>query len=247
MHGFLLKYGQKEHLEQLLNGKLYLKCIKFFKENGEDNIGRLDRNENLTAILRYPYFKGELFFNGIKVGIVKDMNVYIPEHDKDFYTHISCFCLTIADIKNWGVHKLADKRMGNFGKDVLLIHNVNEFQKRIQDACANSKNITKLTMDKVAYISKENYHGKVNIFNKFDNFDWQQEYRIAVQNIEECNLEHFYLDIGNIKDIAILSEADKIGYEYVITNKIHGEQTDVLLGTESVQNFINSNTIKQGV
>ncbi len=66
-HGFLLKFGQKEHLENLLNGQLYLKSIRHFKENCEDKIGRYDKNENLTDVWRQPYFKGKLLFDNIEI------------------------------------------------------------------------------------------------------------------------------------------------------------------------------------
>ncbi len=64
----LLKYGQKEHLQEILKGNLYLKCIQFFKENGKDSIGRLDNNENLTDVWRYPQFNGKLLLNGMEIG-----------------------------------------------------------------------------------------------------------------------------------------------------------------------------------
>ncbi len=245
-NGILLKYGEEKHLQQLINGKLYLKNIRYFKENGNDDIGRLDKNENLTDVYRSPYFKGKIYYDNVEVAVVKALNVYIPEHDKDFFTHISSYCIVTFDLKNIGIHKLIDEKMYAFGKKVLLIHNVNEFQKRILKAANEYKDISKLHMDKVSYISKDTYHGSVNIFNKFDDLSWQQEYRIAVQCIPKCNVDHFFLDIGNIRDITMLLDINALGNKYVIADKRQKNSVDIYLGTKSVQKFLNANIIHKG-
>lgn len=240
MQELLLKYGQKQHLEQLQNGTLYLKCIKFFKENGADDIGRLDKNENLTDVLRYPYFKGQVLYNNIIVGTLSKMNVYIPEHDKDFFTHISCFVLPKFDIKTTGIKNLVDKKMKNFGAYVLMIYDFNEFLNRVVNACKIHPSISKVGKGCVTYIDAEKYHGRVDIFNKFDNLSWQQEYRIAVQDITNCNKDFLHLEIGNIEDISILTKTEELGCEYVVTDKFNKEKIDILLGTKSIENFKNN-------
>ncbi len=231
----LLKYGQKEHLQEILNGNLYLKCIQFFKENGKDSIGRLDKNENLTDVWRYPQFNGKLLLNGMEIGTFRNMNIYIPEHDKDFFTHISSFCLILIDSNNVGINKLICKKMKKFGEHVLFIHNVPKFQEIIKQACEIHPEITKMKMDKIEYISKTKYHGSINIFNKFDDLTWQQEYRIAVQNIDRCKEDHFFLKIEDISNIATVIKADDLGWEYYISNN---PDINVYFGTKNIKDDV---------
>lgn len=232
--GILLKFGQKEHLESLLNGQLYLKSIRHFKENGEDNIGRYDKNENLTDVWSYPYFEGKLLFDNIKVATISSMNIYIPEHDKDLFTHISSFCLVSFDLNNSGFNKLIDSRMQGFGDYVLIIYNVSKFQALVIEASKNHSEISKITMDKVNYIDKESFHGSVNIFNKFNNFAWQQEYRIAVRNLDKFKEDHLNLNIGRISDIAMLLKVKDLGFEYYLTIK---PNVNIYLGTKSINKY----------
>lgn len=233
-HGFLLKFGQKEHLETLLNGQLYLKSIRHFKENGKDDIGRYDKNENLTDVWRQPYFKGRLLFDNVEIATIGNMNIYIPEHDKDLFTHISSFVLSQIDLNNAGLNKLFDSKMKGFGDYVLLIHNVSKFQELVIKASESHSEISKTTMNKVNYIDKESFHGKVNIFNKFDDFEWQQEYRIAVRNLDRFQEDHLFLDIGNISDIAKLLKVGDLGFEYYLTTN---PSVNIYLGAKSVNEY----------
>ena len=233
-HGVLLKFGQKEHLETLLNGQLYLKSIRHFKENGKDSIGRYDKNENLTDVWRQPHFKGKLLFDNIEIATIGNMNIYIPEHDKDLFTHISSFCLPDINFNKRGINKLIDSRMQGFGDYVLLIHNVPKFQKLVIDASYKHPEISKTTMNKVNYVDKENFHGSVNIFSKFNDFDWQQEYRIAIRNLEKFEEDHLFLNIGDISDIAILLKTEDLGFEYYLTIE---SNVNIYLGTKSVNQY----------
>lgn len=232
LFGFLLKYGEKEHLEEFLNGKIYLKNINYFKSNGKDTIGRLDTNENINYVCNAPYFKGKLLVDNVEIMDIDGMTLYLPDKDKDKFTHMTSFSL--VEINNSvGKHSLIDERMGKFGDYVVIITDVNEFQQKLNGACKNSEKISKLSMDKIKYIDKKTFHGEVNLFYKFDNLAWQKEYRIAVRSNNFTD-DHVYINIGDINDIAKLIPVDKLGFEYYVKKNIN-DNYDIMLGKKSLE------------
>lgn len=90
--GFLIKFGHKEHLEQMMNGKVRFTSLKLYQNFENDNIG--DENEgvrtvlhqdgNLKIIYSHPFFQ-----NGRQIDFSKSIKSF-----KDFPNNnifISCF------------------------------------------------------------------------------------------------------------------------------------------------------------
>ena len=214
---FLLKYGEEKHLKQLQSGKLYMNHIGFFKQI-PDEVGRFDNMENITDIWQKPnLIKGELLCGNTKIAEIDKISIYIPEHDKNQYTHISSFCLIeIPCKKALPVYNFVDSRIQKFGDSVLLIHNIKEFIDRIMQAVKFNKKMCKCRVAPIQYLP-QNYHGSVNIFNKFEQFAYQKEWRCAIRNFKDLE-KPFYLNIGSIRDISVLMKTSELGLQCATIN-----------------------------
>lgn len=63
----------------------------------------------------------------------------------------------------------------------------------------------------VSYLSREEHHGQLDVFNKFSDYTWQYEWRIAFKQRRVSGA--YSLKIGKLSDIANVFETESLVHE----------------------------------
>jgi hypothetical protein len=196
----IIKFGLKEQLVELQKGHLYFNTIKYFKQADETNAGRLDIFENINAYM--PYAKINVYPHKsmqklLHTNFVHDVAITHGEHANRFSHIWSCFHLKNGMPVRQD-NKIFSDSMWEFGDHILLIHNVNKFFERIDNVLANIA----FARDSVTYVDKQQPQiNTMNTFTKFNTFQYQNEYRVAIKDYSDIQ---YGLKIGSIKDISLL-------------------------------------------
>ena len=190
----LIKVTKRNYAEDIQAGRLYMKSLRYFRELEQQGVG--DEEEGL--INTAP--KGEIFWNGQKIGDVRNIRTYYD---------CPVFCTATVSLKkqkNGSIkYTIPLKLLREFMVDktadyVLMIINRNEFQKRIDEKMREKKiqgffgNVN-YTDEKAHFSHEERYKAA---FRKRMEFAHQHECRLALN----LAIEDFYvLEIGDISDI----------------------------------------------
>lgn len=224
-----LKFGTKEHVENLYrNGELYFNTFKYFKELEENGDGRADKREYIEN-----YYAGtgldtiEFSLNGHKLS--KEGGLCSLEMDYSGtkkYTHL--YCMSYIDVhKTLETDLIIDERNFADGKDyVVIIHNVVEFKKRL----LNKINKIQLCCQEgyIEYFDPLNYGGKVGCFRKTNDYEYQNEWRIAANFGNDKENIPQIINIGSLEDIAFppvnkiefYKQKLQIGERVITNNKV---------------------------
>ncbi len=228
-----IKFGEKEHLKSLQNGKLYMRNLKYYNDLEKDTgiFGIGDVND------------GKFILNNIHFHIhEKDTDKYIGEFvspkislEQDDFKYAPVFCLYTMDKRNLfkeGVKKddegIYEFHLGfnssdkeniskNFKDYALLILNNDIFLEKIKKAFLNNNieivgnkvSYTDLNINDADYVKDiSNSNTRIPFWKDKNKFDYQQEYRILGLNKRiEDSIE---LDIGSIKDVTVLVKTKDI-------------------------------------
>lgn len=202
----IMKFMENRLVDSFLEeGLLYMNNIKFFREYEDTNV-RGDIHEGLSDSLRADRVSvtyGEIELKSL-VGKVDIRH--------DFTDKINIYSMTIIryiDIKQADncELKLSDN-FTTFGDACILItgDNIAIFFKRLEQALEEAA-IKEWSGKKVEYINRQNYHGKMNIFQKFDEYRWQFEWRLGLkQDFDDA----YELRLGCLKDIAEVRSTKEI-------------------------------------
>ena len=230
----LMKFGEKENLEKLRKGQVYMKNLKYYiereKQDDDECIG--DKYEgkifvkNITFTM-YNIETGEFIANG-----------HAPKASIDLgLQNYPVFCMFMLDYRNHTdcilegeqlrvTYTLTEEqrtKMSNFGEYVLIVKNNYEFIQRINAA------LKKLEMN--YYMDKVNYHESNKIeqykeiyknnyrvaFWKRNTYSYQQEYRLIIENEVD---DFMSFEIGDISDITELMTVEKLFSTYFEANFI---------------------------
>ena len=205
----LIKLGSEENMKNLYEkGELYLQTFEYFKNLEKTNDGRGDPDEYLTE-----YYAGngldditlELACkNNITGETIKHLlsratgivSFSLNESTKMF-THL--YCMSLSDIKAIKKHSTLISP-DNFAENkdfAVVIFDYNEFLNRIKNQL--QENNIPAAVGKIKYVNKENYGGDMGCFCKFDEYAYQNEWRLAVR-IPSNKAEKIH--IGSLEDIA---------------------------------------------
>lgn len=218
---FLAKFGQKEHLEELQSGTIYMNNLKRFidKELREGKKGIGDRLEATNVI-----------FNPIlEIGVGKDEittsegEVLKAEIRLDRHVKKPVFCVTCIDYKDFTIKEQNNdfleaqldfreetrrKIEKDFGEHVLLINN-NKFLAKLKSAFGNNF-IFKRVIYADRYRSNADFSNDYrsdnpNLFYwKDKSFEYQNEKRLVLLNDHIESAEKY--DIGDLSSITHLTE-----------------------------------------
>lgn len=194
----LIKFGQKEHLEALLNdGIIYMNNIDYFRKYEESKPEHLrgDRYECFDYISQ----QNKIMVLGEQMWEVDDITVF--ENRNTYPGYLYCMYALYAD-SNYCV----DGRMLDFGEYAVIIKEPLEFIRRIQKACAKEHIIPNCYP--VRYYNEKTEKGLLSPFLKRDKYYYQHEARIYIHKANPQ--ENMVLKIGPIKDIAYLVKCRKI-------------------------------------
>lgn len=210
MSWYLLKFLEKEnYVNDLLDGKLYMNTLKYFKEKENLDKARADKFETIFSHKQQK-------FDFININGIYFTNAQIQEGSitsiSQRFDLCNIFCLFASWEKTIDEKILIDEKNKTFGEYCICITNVQEFLNRVIKVI-EKENIECSFMN-VNYINKdENYEINTNEvpFTKFDDFKYQNEFRIAIdikKNIDKA----YILEIGDIRDIAFSTSIDELNY-----------------------------------
>jgi len=175
-----------------LGGELYLNTNKFFGEiDGADTV-RFDPFDGIDQSLQVKEISiaapGE---DWTPIGGIINPVVFRSTESE----RLNVFCMYMLTDQS---DQTFDTRNLAFGETAVLIANPIEFLRRVKVAA------TALGKEAfhgpVEYVDKQTYHGGMGPFRKFNDHDYQNEFRIVLTNGtgEPCRL-----NIGDIRDIAV--------------------------------------------
>lgn len=199
-----IKFGQEEHiLDMFNNGNIYLNTIQSFR-SFEDNCLRGDKYEGVSKIINYP--KGNLEIKSINYKAE-----YLSLQVRESFEHVvgnifSLYCISSFHIPNPLEFKI-DEKITEFGTHCIIIKDNVEFLKRMED-CFKTNGIT-LHHDFVSYYNASNFNGKLNVFQKPNEYSYQNEFRFYA---DSGLTKPLILNIGSLSEIAEIHKSkDVIG------------------------------------
>lgn len=196
----LIKIGVFEHMSALYEeGELYFNTFKYFRELECSSDGRGDPNEYLS------YYGG----NGTKVAIkrkgdkeytqINDVQFVSMRNNQEEYSHL--YCLSSIN-KSWTYKNkllISSKNFADGKNYAVIIHNFNEFAKRLKAKLVELK--VRAKAGYIDYVSRKEYNGEMGCFKKFEEYSYQNEYRI-VACLKNDSVPQT-IKIGSLKDIAL--------------------------------------------
>ncbi|MDP3705666.1 MAG: hypothetical protein Q8R24_07110 [Legionellaceae bacterium] len=214
----LFRFTPDKHLNSFLDGNLYMNTYNYYRKI-EEKINRGDKQEGVASSYRAETIKISITnSNGKPVpigGLINRVNFMHP-----FDHQINIFCMSVfepdfSEFKN--INFKVDRRFNAFGNKAVLIIQPQEFIDQI------TKNINGKTsspcsnkfFDKVDYLPEE-YNGTIGCFSKFAQYEWQNEWRLAIQDSTRFGSEPITLKIGDISSICRVYDTESLiskGYE----------------------------------
>lgn len=196
-----IKFGKKEHIEDLVhNGTVFLNTVNEFRKI--DNDYRGDKNEGVSRVIQS---KNATVTISIPTGKNGKTKIFTFNKDNGLYGQILISNVSYVNTNIYSLYMLEaseewklDRRMNQFGDYGAFIHDPIEFLNRIVKQLEIKGKV--YSYGAVEYREKDTFQGELSIFDKFDNYRYQNEFRIHVQNDEDCPM---VLSIGPIDDIAI--------------------------------------------
>lgn len=203
----LIKFMDEQYVESFINeGLLFMNTIQYFRAY-EDNDSALrgDIHEGLAASLLPENITLEI--NGrIITEAVGKIDIRQCHHEE---TNIySMSIITDQDILNAGEQGLnLSRKFSKFGNKAVFIggSDLNHFWSRLKARINGDDALYTLEEDnaiagKVSYVDRTHHHSRLSVFNKFNEYAWQHEWRIALKQVSHVG--PLPLKIGSLADIA---------------------------------------------
>lgn len=195
----LTKFGELEHIKSLVGaGQLYFNTIQFFSNEEDDH--RFDEFEGVDKI----YQAEDIISLSLDDELFKLVHDQPPikfrMRDGHNFTHLCCFTIVrrtqcIID----GIQRIFDPNMFSFGDTVAIVIDIEKFISQIQKAI-NNAGIINSQIGEVQYVDATSYSGNWGLFRKRKQYQYQQEFRIAVEYDSD---RPFILEIRNYKDLFV--------------------------------------------
>jgi hypothetical protein len=177
-------------------GIVYFSHYSCFFSSQDDPIKRFDNSEGAS----YHYQPEDVKYITIANYNFKLAGPFTPHFKPPAFPYVYCLHATTEESLLHSINnQVYDPRLWeDFGEYLVLIHNTNEFKNRIASILIKQK--VPLNYDLIEYIDTAKYSGELGIFRKKNNYNYQNEFRIAIcPNTENL----FYkIEIGDISDIA---------------------------------------------
>lgn len=196
---WLLKFGQRKHIEDLYNnGTIYMNSINYFKRV-EQNEQKKDDREGILHIKQISWLQLKIDDKIIEFSKTGTGNLITSAQYREEATELLGNIFSTYAITDELVSKtdIIDKRCAGLGDTILIITKPITFLKRVQQAL-ESKNI-EYKCDFVKYYDEHSYEGDLGFFYKPNHYTHQSEYRICIMNDKD---EPYILTIGSIADIS---------------------------------------------
>lgn len=208
----LIKFMDEKHVDSFLNeGLLFMNNIKYFRDY-EDNDPALrgDVDEGLAASLLPENITLELNGHIITGAIGK---IDLRECHEDETNIYSMTIINDQDILSSGESGLRlSSDFTKFGNKAVFIggSDIGKFWTRLKNAIDSDPSLYTLEENNViarpvSYVDRTLHHRSLNVFNKFKEYAWQHEWRIALK--QTVGTGPLPLRIGCLADIAHVMDA----------------------------------------
>lgn len=212
----LIKFMDEKYVDSFINeGLIYMNNIKFFRDY-EDTVPALrgDTKEGLFASYLPENITLEL--NGrILTDLVGKVEFRrIHEDETNIY---SMTILSDSDILEAGEQGLyLSDEFNKFGNKAVFIFgsSINIFWDRVSDAINRNEDLYILedvVAKKITYVDASEHHSELSIFNKFSEYKWQHEWRIALKQMSSSG--PLMLKVGNLSDIAHVADTKSLVHQ----------------------------------
>ncbi len=191
-----LKFGSLENMTDLLkNGTIYMNTIQYFRKIEDEEL-RGDKYEGVSKIINSLPGKFKI------PDIEREFNyqkIHLIESYKEVLGNIySLYCISSKGFPNPLDFKL-DQRNHRFGNHCVIIKDNQYFLDAIESELIKQGLIFRHGF--VNYYDKEVKNGKIKLFEKPIEFEYQKEFRLYIENE---NIQPIKLNLGPLKNKAEL-------------------------------------------
>lgn len=203
----LVKFGKKEHIENLYNhGELHMNNLPYFwKIEGDE--ARHDPNDSLAEI-----HMGNRGYAILKIPEGKEVKINITTWDYKIppATPEKIYLFCMYALRPFHGSFPVDERNFTLGDSALLLLNGDEFIKRVAAALKKESIVGK--SDLVEYVA-DNYTGRIGSFRKREKFSYQSEWRLVCLGGSGKYRKSY---IGSLRDISRVIPTKEINTEIKI-------------------------------
>ncbi|WHH52872.1 hypothetical protein QFA96_12285 [Pseudomonas sp. Ap32] len=211
----LIKFMDEKYVDSFLNeGLLFMNNIKYFRDY-EDNDPALrgDVYEGLAASLLPENVTLKINGRTITDAVGKIDISKCHEYETNIYSMTIINDKDILDSGDSGLLLSSDFK--KFGNRAVFIggSDITKFFSRLRSAVDNNQSVytleeSNIYAGKVNYIDRALHHSNLNVFNKFKEYAWQHEWRIALK--QTTHIGPLHLRIGSLVDIAHVIETSDL-------------------------------------
>lgn len=199
----LLKFSEIKYLSAFLKeGELFFNTINHYRNQYKTSIEnfRYDKYEGYDRI-HQPREVTKLTIYGRNFKVQPDGRpILIDLSNTEYFTHICCFTVVWnKSILIDNTPRIFDPRMFDFGDSVVFISDINRFIKKIKNYIYSVGGINCLKGKIVDYLDIMNYSGEWGVFRKASIYDYQSEFRIAI-NVDTD--KPYIIRIGSLEEFA---------------------------------------------
>lgn len=212
----LIKFMDEQYVHSFVNeGLLFMNNIQYFRAyEDSDPALRGDAHEGLSASFLPENITLEINGHTITDAVGK---IDLRQCHQDETNIYSMTIISDQDILSSGESGLLlSSDFVKFGNKAIFIggSDISEFWRRLKNVIDNDQSIYTLEEDcivgsKVNYVDRELHHSQLSVFNKFKEYAWQHEWRLALK--QSRGIGPLPLKIGNLSDIVhVIDTADLI-------------------------------------
>jgi hypothetical protein len=228
----LIRFGKKECLEQIKNGKLVFKTPGYYREYEKDEIIG-DRLEGVSSIL-FPDDNTQLIYShpainsGVEIDVTKSIkSIHDFPEDDDIY--ICCFSyVTIYDIlnkKNFDERILNTESWGYVMFFLDPIKFIKNLKTKYPEFCPEIR--------KVTYHDYDINHDNLNVFSKSSEYEFEKEIRIKLNitlntsnDLKYLNTKKSKLEIDLMPIEGIIIPTKDFINSFIVEKTVHDETAE---------------------
>jgi hypothetical protein len=225
----ILKIGRREHLEELAQGRLRFRPLKFYSDIESQGAAHYDGHEGIVSVLQAEYMKLKLSIGGEQIEISSETGLVDQVLVRELRTRL-VFCLHAIHTGEWPHSELnADllpefrrkmeipRSMSRYGDHVWVVTDGGKFKARLREA-AKKVNFG-LHGRLVRYVDFASIHGHVpeNLrgFVKSDEYNEEREYRFQL-DAPESVADPFILEVSDLRDISMILPLSEVKLDFAL-------------------------------
>lgn len=189
----LFKFGQRQHVDQLVRGRLYMNTLAHFV-SVETNFARRDPREGQSFWMQPDKVTLSIEVGGEFKPIPGIIGPIAYSHENELSANVFCLYALRASVAK----RRIDPHNSEFGDTFAVFRDGDEFLRRVRDA--SKRTGLEVQWNVVEYVDEATYHGPMGIFRKSSEFSYQSEFRIAVR---PGTGSPYLLEVGDLSDLVL--------------------------------------------